>query len=248
MPAKTKTQQKEDLASAHNRDLFQSPNYATDIIVPFLQKAGITHVWECAAGRGKMTQRLSVHGFRVVATDITYEEPFNFLTDGMTFEGVAKWAIVTNPPFSLKKKFYERCFEYEIPFALLIPADYSGWIISACKLGAEKVIPTRRIDYITPNVLKRIHEGEVWEHCVSQDYPDYKSLKEFTYDKMSLWEVLSEKRYKNYYKFDTIYEVPQNLLRKYSSSDFHSMWITMGLHIGKQETFVELSNSDKDNI
>ena len=36
---------------------------------------------------------------------------------------------------------------------MLIPTDYCGWIIRAIQDGAEKIIPTRRIDYITPSGL-----------------------------------------------------------------------------------------------
>jgi hypothetical protein len=42
--------------------------------------------------------------------------------------------------------------ELDVPFALLIPADYSGWMIQAVDFyGCIKIIPTRRIDYITPS-------------------------------------------------------------------------------------------------
>lgn len=249
MGAKTKIPQKENLEQAHGRDLFQTPDYATDIIVPFLKGAGIKRVWECAAGFGKITRRLTHHGFTVIASDISYSDDggyFNFLTDHMVLEG-NDWATVTNPPFSLKRKFYLRCLQYKIPFALLIPADYSGWIVEAMQNGAEKIIPTRRIDYITPNVLRRIHEGEVWECIIQPAYQEYKTMKDFTMDKMSLFEAFMDK-YKTFMNYNSIYEVPKRLLRKYSSSDFHSMWLTMGLNIGKQETYVELSNKEKDNI
>lgn len=29
--------------------------------------------------------------------------------------------IITNPPYSLKNEFLERCYEYDKPFALLLP-------------------------------------------------------------------------------------------------------------------------------
>jgi len=57
---------------------------------------------------------------------------------------------------SLKKKFFEKCIEYNLPLALLIPADYSLWVIDAIrKYGCEKIIPDHRIDYITPNQIKK---------------------------------------------------------------------------------------------
>lgn len=160
MGSKIKQTQKEDLENSHGRDLFQTPNYATDLLAPFLDKK--TPIWECAAGRGKIVNRLKHHGFKVLASELdenTIYEQANFLLDPQPRKfkltnrasgSRSGFCIVTNPPYSLKKKFYLRCLDYRVPFALLIPADYSGWVIEALQNGAEKIIPTRRIDFITP--------------------------------------------------------------------------------------------------
>jgi len=151
MANKIKVTQKENLVAVSGRDSFQTPNYATDLLVPFLKKIRSSYdkpseftIWECASGNGRMENRLHEHGFEVFGTDLS--TGFNFLTDHTDLFD----CIVTNPPYSLKKKFYDKCLEYEVPFALLIPADYSGWVIEALQNGAEKIIPTRRIDFITP--------------------------------------------------------------------------------------------------
>lgn len=142
---KIKKTQKENLFKEQGRDLFQTPRYATEIIIPFIPN-GAT-LWECASGQGKISTVLRENGFEVLETDI--QTGFNFLTDDVSF---VFDAIITNPPFSLKKKFYKKCLEYKVPFAILIPADYSGWMIDAIRFdGCEKVIPTRRIDFITPS-------------------------------------------------------------------------------------------------
>ena len=156
--------------------------------------------------------------------------------------------IVTNPPFSLNKKFHDKCVEMGVSFALLIPADYAGWIIEAVENGAEKIIPTRRIDYITPNILNRIREGELWDTYLVNTYNDrYDSLADL---KKKSPEILERELldYPDFHVYKTIYEAPKKLLRKYSSSDFHSMWLTHGFGLGKTETFVELTNEMKDNI
>lgn len=153
MPSKPKTPQKEDLHSVSGRDSFQTPNYAVDLLVPFLRELqganGELGIWECASGLDKIVYRLGFHGFDSFGTDLI--SGTNFLTDValLSFN-----CIVTNPPFSLKRKFYEKCRSYGVPFALLIPADYSSWIIRAIQDGAEKIIPERRIDYITPTGKK----------------------------------------------------------------------------------------------
>lgn len=244
MPRKTKTPQPEDIVQAQGRDLFQTPNYAVDLLIPFIPWD--KPIWEPAAGLGKIVKRLEHFGFKVQATDICYDPSFNFLTESMVFMSTMP-IIVTNTPFSLKKKFFLRCLDYKTPFALLMPADYSSWVIDAMKMGAEKIVPERRIDYITPNTLNRIHEGEIWENFLQEYHEEYKTLRNFQYEEMSLWEAL-EKRHREFFNYKTIYDAPPKLLRKYSSSDFHSMWLTWGLNIGKQETYVELTNEMKDNI
>ncbi len=151
-PAKSKVPQSETPDAPQGRDLFQTPNYATELLIPFIPTK-IKNIWECAAGRGKIADVLISRGYKVTSSDIQegYGFSFNFLSDALRNPLEMGTAIITNPPFSLKAKFYRKCREYGVPFALLIPADYSGWIIRATLDGAEKLIPTRRIDYITPN-------------------------------------------------------------------------------------------------
>ena len=150
MPKKIKKTQAENLVGVSGRDLFQTPNYATQLIIPYIPKH-IKYVWEPACGQGKIAQVLRDEGYLVWATDISQFPSVNFLTTNYVIPEPENTAIITNPPFSLKKKFYERCKKYGVCFALLIPADYSSWIIDAVRDGCVKIIPTRRIDYITPS-------------------------------------------------------------------------------------------------
>lgn len=245
MPKKPKTPQKEDLEGLSGRDQFQTPNYAIDLIVPYLKEKKVLNpdfkIWEPAAGLGKIVKRLGDKGLDVFGTDL--QTGVNFLTAESP-----EWfeCIVTNPPFSLKRKFYERALGYGVPFALLIPADYSTWVIQAIKDGAEKIIPTRRIDYVTPNVLVRIREGELWD-SVKWQYKDYENYIDFKEKDPETWDFLLEK-HKEFCNWDSIYKVPAMFLKKYSSSYYHSMWLTRGFGLGKTETFVDLTNADKLNI
>lgn len=138
------------------RDTFQTPNYAIDLLIPYIPK-NIHYIWECAAGEGRIGKRLLDAGYGVCFTDIRAElaGEFNFITQKQPDAYVEKmkavgWAIITNPPFSIKEEFIERAFEYGVPFAFLINADYSGKHIDWIQRGCEKIIPNRRIDYITP--------------------------------------------------------------------------------------------------
>lgn len=142
------------------RDTFQTPNYAVNLLIPFIPKS-VRFVWECACGDGKIVHALYASKDRpfvcyqsdIRKSTIILNNISNFLTDEppmlFTPEDL-EWAIITNPPFSIKEEFIEKAFSYKVPFAFLINADYSGKQINWIQRGCEKIIPTRRIDYITP--------------------------------------------------------------------------------------------------
>ena len=146
---KSKTTQPVTTNVVQGRDLFQTPNYATRLLTPFIPE-GIRIIWEPACGNYKIFDVLVMETEATIfGTDLSWENGENFLTD--TYKNYNFDCIITNPPFSLKRKFFEKCIELDVPFALLIPADYCMWTIEAItKYGCEKIIPTRRIDYITP--------------------------------------------------------------------------------------------------
>ncbi len=212
---KTKTTQPETPNEVQGRDCFMSPNYSLDIILPFMPNPNEINIWECAAGSGKMVKYLTRKGYFVYGTDINNQ--WNYL-NFLDCTSIPKQLdnkpvmVITNPPFSLKAKFYKKCIELGVIFGLLMPADYSGWNIDAIRYDfSEKIIPSRRINYLTPNILNRINDGEET----------------------------------NYFNID---HVPHQIINKYSSSDFHSYWLTNGLSLGKSETFVELTKEMKENI
>lgn len=233
------------------RDRFQTPNYATDLIIPFLKARKFTTIWECACGDGKIVQRLTENGFSVYPSDIKKSDGWvnnhisNFLIDKEPYSEYD--CIVTNPPLSIKYEFIEKAFEYKKPFAFLINADYSQKTIELIRRGCQKLVPTSRIAYITPNILKRIHEGTIWE-IVKHEFKEYNSLGELCDKENNIYLDVME-QYKNWNNYKSIDDVPQELLYKYSSAQFHSMWLTYGLDLGASEVFVDLTvKQRKENI
>ena len=198
---------------------------------------------------GKIATRLDPM-YRVYRTDIRGEplnRIFNFLSEDTNIAYPLGTAIITNPPFSLTRNFFRKCIEYDIPFALLINADYKQWIIDAVMTdGCEKIIPYRRIDFITPNILNRIHEGEIWN--VIEDKKGCETLKEYQEQYMNIW-ITDLWVHHDLHNYSHVNDVPNELLVKYSSSDFHSMWLTRGFNLGGSETFVDLPlDVKKENI
>jgi hypothetical protein len=151
MPKKPKTTQPETPNEVQGRDFFQTPNYAVDLLVPFIPH-NIDSIWECASGYGKIAKRLRHHGFQYVKeTDIRRSLSFNFIEDKASNP---LDCIITNPPFSIKYKFIHRALEYDVPFAFLIPFDMCQKMARLfMDHGCQGLVPTARIDYITPTGL-----------------------------------------------------------------------------------------------
>ena len=242
-PAKTKKTQPKTESEVQGRDAMYTPNYGVDVIGKFIPT---DKVWEMCAGDGRFARRLETRWNKeVYKTEINGNfEYWNFIEGRNTKVAGEKYSIVTNPPFSLKEEMFRKCLEYGLPFALLIPLDYSSWLIEAIeKYNCEKLIPKRRISYLTPNVLYRVHAGEVW-NIVKGNF----TQKKYSEVSGDLWkEILFE--YKDTHNYKRIDDVPNNLLAKYSSADFHSGYLTWGFGFGKSETFVDLPISEmKNNI
>lgn len=51
------------------RDLFYTPKYAIDLLIPFIPK-NITKIWECASGAGHIARVLESSGYTVFETDL----------------------------------------------------------------------------------------------------------------------------------------------------------------------------------
>ncbi len=130
-------------------DDFQSPKEAIEILIPFI-KYKYDIVWECACGEGNLTRALGEAGIRVISTDIKKGEDQDFLK--IDYGGDID-IIVTNPPYSLKEKFLERCYELKRPFALLMPltaleSERRQKLFR--KHGIQLIIPNKRFNFTHP--------------------------------------------------------------------------------------------------
>ena len=95
-------------------DELYTPNEAIVPILKYLDKEKI--YWECTDfGESNITKVLRENGFKAIHTS---KNEIDFLKDKPSFEFDV---IITNPPYSLKNEFLKRCYEYNKPFALLLP-------------------------------------------------------------------------------------------------------------------------------
>jgi hypothetical protein len=125
-------------------DNCQTPPYAVDPILKWIPKNMI--VWEPAKGKGFISDYLISKGYTVKTSDIE-ENFFNYSPDNFD-------CIITNPPYSIKYKWIERCYELKKPFALLMP--FETWAAQKAQkmfinYGINVVILSKRVNFYMPN-------------------------------------------------------------------------------------------------
>ena len=123
----------EVLFSKGKNDEMYTPRYGVLPIVKYLPKSAI--IW-CPFDRDEhnFPVVLREHGFKVVNSHISYGQDF------YDYEP-EKWdIIVSNPPFTAKRKIFERCISFGKPFALLMT---NTWLNDASKLRLNPQIPRK---------------------------------------------------------------------------------------------------------
>lgn len=136
---------KPPLMNGHSND-FQTPPEALLPILPYLKKEWV--IWECASGRGNLANALTTHGYSVISSDIIDGRDF------LTWTPPKFDCIITNPPFSIKDKFIQRCYELKTPFALLLPlTTFEGKTRQRLfrENGIQVLFLPKRINFETPS-------------------------------------------------------------------------------------------------
>lgn len=136
-------------------DDYQTPKEALSLLIPYLNPQW--KIWECASGRGDLVKGFEEKGFNVTGTDTLTGRDF------LTWELPDFDCIVTNPPYSLKWQFLDRClkwqfldrcYQLEKPWALLLPlttleSPKRQKVFK--KHGVEIIIPNKRLYFELPN-------------------------------------------------------------------------------------------------
>ena len=163
-----------------NSNDFQTPPESLEPLLPYLKKEWT--IWECACGKGNLVKELERLEYNIIGTDVLTGQDF------LTYQPEKFDCIITNPPFSIKQKFIERCYQLNKPFALLLPLttfETAKRQELFKKYGLEVIFFDKRINFETPS-------------------------------------------------------------GKGSGSWFATMWLSWKLNIGKEMTFVKLSQRQKE--
>ena len=107
---------KEALKNHKVFDELYTPDYAIYPMLKYIPR-DVKKIWcPCDTWESKIAQILEEEGFNVQTTHI--DDGCDFLNFELPF---AYDMIITNPPFSIKDKIIKRCYEKNVPFALLLP-------------------------------------------------------------------------------------------------------------------------------
>lgn len=133
-----------DYMKNEKNDELYTPEYAIKPLIKYLPKN--IKIWECTDyGSSNITKVLKENGYEVITT---HKDNFNFLKEKADFEFDM---IITNPPYSLKDEFIEKCYEYGKPFCLLLPITALEGIQRNKfwrKYGIDLLVFDKRIEYM----------------------------------------------------------------------------------------------------
>jgi hypothetical protein len=126
-------------------DAYYTPAWCTEALLRNVEFIG--KIWEPAAGTLAMVNVLSTK-YDVLATDIAYEDSYDFLSPGMCDAFYDN--IVTNPPYSLATQFIERALFYsQRKVAMLLRNEFDcaksrQHLFGNCPQFAMKLVLTKR--------------------------------------------------------------------------------------------------------
>lgn len=148
MPTKQKLNaRKSTLEDFHERDNCQTPPYALDPLLPFLNPS--QRIWEPAAGAGSLVAGMRNRGYTVEASELQQGQDF------FQYEPPCWDVLVTNPPYSIKYDWLRRCYALGKPFALLVPVETIGAKQSQRLMerhGFEILLLDKRVNFSMPRL------------------------------------------------------------------------------------------------
>lgn len=131
-------------------DNLHTPEYAVKPLLKYLGKTPWVRIWcPCDTEDSYIVKVLRSSGYKVVCSDITTGQDF------FSYEPKGEYdIIVTNPPYSDKDAFIERCYELKKDFALLLPMTAEAGVNRVRMYrqhGIGVIVFDRRVNYTAKN-------------------------------------------------------------------------------------------------
>ena len=124
-----------------------TPHYGVKILLPYIQHLKEKLIW-CPFDRSdsQFVQVLKENGFKVIYSHIDNGNDF------MSYEPQELDVILSNPPYTNKRQYWERALDLKKPFALLLPLNIlSDSVINTTMRERERefqlLIPSRRMRF-----------------------------------------------------------------------------------------------------
>ena len=151
-----------DKENKKKNDNVQTPFKALDLIEPYIPEDSF--ILDPCCGEGNIVLYFMKHGYKVLGNDIKYNVDFLKIDKNhKILKNITH--IITNPPYTLKDEFLEKCYELELPFALLMPVSALGGIKKGKlyqKYGCDIIMPNKRINYIINTKKKNVWFHSCW--------------------------------------------------------------------------------------
>jgi hypothetical protein len=162
-----------------------------EVITPFLAVIPLLKyipknkiIWcSCDEDWSAYVQLFRENGYKVINSCLKNGQDF------FEYEPDEQWDIlITNPPFSLKDKWLERCYGFNKPFALLLPMNslQGQKRYKLFKQGIELLAFDKRVDYHTNGNYQSTTKGN---HFASAYY-----CRDFLPEKLILEELTKFER------------------------------------------------------
>ncbi len=155
------------------RDLYETPEWVTEALLPHLPLDRLGLIWEPACASGQMSAALMPTGILIIESDI---EPLECgeRADFLTCEPVQDCdAIITNPPYDKAKEFIQHALQVTYRtgglVAMLLRTDYDHAKTRAHLFDAppfaKKVVLRKRIKWFDGGSSPSFnHAWFIWDH------------------------------------------------------------------------------------
>lgn len=130
----------QQIKSSINGDEYFTPQNSVDMIVPYIKQGGYKSIW-CPFDKADSK-------FVTTFKDLGFEVTYGHIETGQDFFEYKEpqgEILVSNPPFSKRDKMFEKLYEWDMPFALIM--NFNGLFDSKKRVN---IFRNHRVEMLVP--------------------------------------------------------------------------------------------------